>query len=198
MPSKKNSSVILLLLGVGMVSALMVAVQSFSPSSCTRRQHFVPLSSTIKEHSATTILCKSKPFTSTMLAAKSTSGDGGKKKRRRKRKQAPTAATTETPSVEVESGGSFEDEEINVADIKGVAGFDFGGPGSIGESPQTIDESTGSAPADDGSLPLPDIKDILRQKQGDSNKGYIEEDMLKKKKINRNDRTALLKVRYCT
>ena len=181
MPSKKNSSVILLLLGVGMVSALMVAVQSFSPSSCTgsrplsRRQHFGPLS-TINEHGST--ICESKSVSSTMLAAKSTSDAGGKKKRRRKRK--------------VGSGEGLENEEINVE-----------GAESIDTPQQTIDKITGPAAGleassvkeeEDGSIPLPDIKDMLRRKKIEANQGSMDFD-LPKNKIDRNDRTALLKVR---
>jgi len=113
-----------------------------------------------------------------MLAAKSTSDAGGKKKRRRKRK--------------VGSGEGLENEEINVE-----------GAESIDTPQQTIDKITGPAAGleassvkeeEDGSIPLPDIKDMLRRKKIEANQGSMDFD-LPKNKIDRNDRTALLKVR---
>lgn len=107
------------------------------------------------------------------------------------------------PASVVESESvAFEGEEINVDDIKGVADFSFKGPGGIESSPQAVDDSA-AAPTfssvvqeEDGSIPLPDIRDTLRRKQmGDvSVKGPMEDNM-PKEKIDRTDRDALLKVR---
>mmetsp|Transcript_9665 Transcript_9665/g.20946 ORF Transcript_9665/g.20946 Transcript_9665/m.20946 type:complete len:361 (-) Transcript_9665:204-1286(-) len=206
--SKKDSKVLLLLLGVG-----TVGVRSFSPSSTgvSRTQHFAPSISSLStnnEHGAAVTLFDKKLASNMQLAAANSSGEGGKKKRRRKRKKDPVAQVDPAPKseavVEFESlEGLEDDEEMNVADIKNVANFSFAGPGGLdGSSPQSIDESAVSAPMPsssveevDGSIPLPDIKDTMRQKQITINKGNTDEDsIMPKTKINRGDRQALLKL----
>eukprot|EP00536_Pseudo-nitzschia_multiseries_P015886 jgi/Psemu1/219439/e_gw1.973.16.1 len=150
----------------------------------------------------------------TQLAAGKSSGEGGgKKKRRRKRKKEQSVDTDSSLSpksesvVEVDDGAEdldIEDgEEINVADIKDVANFSFGGAtGGIDAAPP-IEDSSGPAPVPasssvqevDGSIPLPDIKDTMRRKQMDVQKGNKDEDsIMPKTKINRGDRQALLKL----
>eukprot|EP00537_Pseudo-nitzschia_pungens_P011210 CAMPEP_0172392482 /NCGR_PEP_ID=MMETSP1061-20121228/8607_1 /TAXON_ID=37318 /ORGANISM="Pseudo-nitzschia pungens, Strain cf. pungens" /LENGTH=364 /DNA_ID=CAMNT_0013123333 /DNA_START=191 /DNA_END=1285 /DNA_ORIENTATION=- len=171
---------------------------------------------------------KNNNISNTQLAAAKSSGEGGKKKRRRKRKKGPESKAVEVddpPPVASQSesfseadaaiGGpeEMDDEEINVADIKDVANFSFGGAAGAGAGvgasggidaapPQSIEESSGAAPMPvstvqevDGSIPLPDIKDTMRRKQMDVKKGAPEEDsIMPKTKINRGDRQALLKL----
>lgn len=206
---KNNFSGILLsnLLLWAVVSALMAScVESFCPTSTTSTKHqrLMPSSFTICGRDATT------PVSSTFLAAA-----GGKKKRRRKRKTSPqeettTTATPPSPSVDtsaseasMEDATAIEGEDFNVDDIKNVAEFAFGG-GDVGTpSPQAVEEpapvakapSFPSVQAEDGSIPLPDIKDTLRRKKMEiANKGGPMEDNMPKKKIDRNDRAALLKL----
>jgi len=232
--SKKDSQVLLLLLGLG-----VVGVQSFAPSSTmvsrTQAQAqaqslMSSVSTTNHGHGTATIRFGSSNNNSnksnTQLAAAKSSGEGGKKKRRRKRKKGPESKAVEVddpPPVASQSesfseadaaiGGSEEmdDEEINVADIKDVANFSFGGAAGAGVGasggidaapPQSIEESSDTAPMPvstvqevDGSIPLPDIKDTMRRKQMDVKKGAPEEDsIMPKTKINRGDRQALLKL----
>ena len=220
-PSKMNANTttngIIILLFLGAVSVLMV-VQPFSPNLSCRRQ-FAP-TSTKEIHSAIIFSPASKLASNTILAAKSNSGDGEKKKRRRKRKQDPESETTvatatietsNTENNEVKNKDGLEEEEIDVSVMKDVASFSFGGAGSIGDigdigdidsSSQTMNDSTAplaaisSVEKQDGSLPLPDIKDTLKRKElGSTIKGRMEEeDDSKKKKIDRRDKVALLKV----
>jgi hypothetical protein len=223
-PSKMNANTttngIIILLFLGAVSVLMV-VQPFSPNLSCRRQ-FAPVS-TKEIHSAIIFSPVSKLAGNTILAARSNSGDGEKKKRRRKRKQEPESETTATTTKvatttneisntennEVKNeDGLEEEEEIDVSVMKDVASFSFGGAGSIGDigdidsSSQAMNDSTAppaaisSVEKQDGSLPLPDIKDTLKRKElGSTIKGRMEEeDDSKKKKIDRRDKVALLKV----
>jgi hypothetical protein len=211
MNANTTTNGITMLLFLGAVSLLMV-VQPFSPNLSCRRQ-FAPVS-TKEIHSATIFSPASKLASNTILAAKSNSGDGEKKKRRRKRKQDPESETTATTTTvatttnEINEDGLEEEEEIDVSVMKDVASFSFGGAGSIGDigdidaSSQAMNDSTAppaaisSVEKQDGSLPLPDIKDTLKRKElGSTIKGRMEEeDDSKKKKIDRRDKVALLKV----
>jgi len=223
-PSKSNANATinekLLMLLLGAFSVLMV-VQSFSPTIISsRRQYFVAIS-TIKIHSAT--IFTSKLTSNVMLATKSSSGGDGKRKRKRKRKRAPqidttVAANTKTnadPTTtattyidnEVKVEVDLKEEEIDISTMKDVASFSFGGGGNTGnindidELSQTINQitvssaATSSAEKQDGYIPLPDIKDTLRRKDLGSNKGRNEEEKdSSKKKIDRRDKKALLKL----
>ena len=214
MNANTTTNGIIILLFLGAVSVLMV-VQPFSPNLSCRRQ-FAP-TSTKEIHSAIIFSPASKLASNTILAAKSNSGDGEKKKRRRKRKQDPesertvataTIETSNTENNEVKNKDGLEEEEIDVSVMKDVASFSFGGAGSIGDigdidsSSQTMNDSAApqaaisSVEKQDGSLPLPDIKDTLKRKElGSTIKGRMEEeDDSKKKKIDRRDKVALLKV----
>lgn len=198
----------LLLVGV-FLSVMVARVESFSTMpSIARNHHFVP-SSTIQGRCPS---AKFDPTSSALFAA------GKKKRRRRKRKaeDAPEAkssspesppstqsATVDASPVSLPSEPepeivNVEGEEINVADIKSVADFSFDGPASI-ESPEAIDDKAAtvmpSIQAEDGAIPLPDIRDTLkRKKMGETpDKGAMEDNM-PKTKIDRTDRAALLKV----
>lgn len=103
---------------------------------------------------------------------------------------------------------SMEDEEIDVAAIKDVASFKFDGvlPKGLGlgsapiageVSPSSSTSSALPVEKEDGSIPLPDIKDTLRRKELEQQMALMEEEQQEKKKINRKDRKALLKVRPC-
>lgn len=209
-PSKKDCSVTLSLLLAGvLVSVLVVGVESFSTApSIVRKHHFVS-SSTIHGQR-----CASGKLGSTALFAK-------KKRRRRKQKvaegettpaktsspepPAPPAAVAaktsppavDTPPVSLSSDNS-DDEKINVADIKSVANFSFDGP--IEASPPPVDDKAATAlpsvvQAEDGSIPLPDIRDTLqRKKMGETPEKGPMDDNMPKTKIDRTDRKALLKL----
>eukprot|EP00533_Pseudo-nitzschia_delicatissima_P014982 CAMPEP_0197276324 /NCGR_PEP_ID=MMETSP1432-20130617/15178_1 /TAXON_ID=44447 /ORGANISM="Pseudo-nitzschia delicatissima, Strain UNC1205" /LENGTH=363 /DNA_ID=CAMNT_0042742351 /DNA_START=50 /DNA_END=1141 /DNA_ORIENTATION=+ len=209
---KKEYSIMLSLLLVGVFLSVMVArVESFSTMpSIARNHHFVP-SSTIQGRCPS---AKFDPTNSALFAA------GKKKRRRRKQKaeDAPEAKSSSpesplsTPSATVDASPvslpskpslepeivNVEGEEINVADIKSVANFSFDGPASI-ESPESVDDKAAtvmpSIQAEDGAIPLPDIRDTLkRKKMGETpDKGAMEDNM-PKTKIDRRDRTALLKL----
>lgn len=129
----------------------------------------------------------------------------------------PSAATTtlasDSSSVDTiaEAPPTFEGEEINVADIQSVASFNFKGENPLevaSAAPEAVDEaivpdvSAGVVQQEDGSIPLPDIKDTLRRKKMEANSqtapGGPMEDNMPKEKIDRTDRAALLKVRANT
>jgi len=192
---------------------VMVArVESFSTMpSIARNIHFVP-SSTIQGRCPS---AKFNPTGSALFAA------GGKKKRRRRKRKtedAPPATSSSpesppsTPSATVDAApvslpsepalevenADFEGEEINVADIKSVADFSFDGAGGI-ESSEAIEDNSAtvmpSIQADDGAIPLPDIRDTLkRKKMGETPEKGPMEDNMPKTKIDRTDRAALLKL----
>ncbi len=210
--STKGNNIMPSFLLAAVVLLVMVArVESFSTvPSIPRNIHFVP-SSTIQGRCPST---KFDPTGSALFAA------GGKKKRRRKRKteDAPPAKSSSlksppsTPSATVDAApaslpsepalevddANFEGEEINVADIKSVADFSFDGTGGI-DSSEGIDDNSAtvmpSVQADDGAIPLPDIRDTLkRKKMGETPETGPMEDNMPKTKIDRTDRAALLKV----
>jgi len=120
-----------------------------------------------------------------------------------------TTATTTFIDNEVKVEHDLEEEEIDISAIKDVASFSFKGGGDSGNIndidtlSQTINQNTApsvatsSAEKQDGYIPLPDIKDTLRRKDLGSNKGRMEEEQDSgKKKIDRRDKKALLKVCY--
>ncbi|VEU41196.1 unnamed protein product [Pseudo-nitzschia multistriata] len=211
--SKKDSNrcVLLFLLGAG-----AIGVQSFSPNSAlvsgTRgTQQPKPQFRLLRQGTA------AETFGTELAAAKS-SGEGGKKKRRRKRKK--TAPKAEDPSPSTDSvvasqtavpeaaPGSMDAagaDDADVMDIKDVASFSFGGKSPIDAAPQQIpEEAVAAPPAElsspvqevDGSIPLPDIKDTMRRKQAEVQKGPAkdEDSIMPKTKIDRGDRQALLKL----
>ena len=76
--------------------------------------------------------------------------------------------------------------------------------GPIEAPPQTVDEKAAAAlpnivQEEDGSIPLPDIRDTLKRKQmGETAVKGVMEDNMPRTKIDRTDRDALLKVRtFC-
>lgn len=117
-------------------------------------------------------------------------GNGKRKRRRRKRKS-----------------NEDEKEEVDASSIKDVARFSFSDNGRAEDLDNMNDPSTPiernkdivSSTAIDveevqTSIPLPDIKDTLRRKD-DKNKSYAKEpEGSKKKKIDRRDKEALLKL----
>jgi len=118
-----------------------------------------------------------------------------------------TTATTTFIDNEVKVEHDLEEEEIDISTIKDVASFSFKGGGDSGNIndidtlSQTINQNTApsaatsSAEKQDGYIPLPDIKDTLRRKDLGSNKGRMEEEQDSgKKKIDRRDKKALLKL----
>jgi len=120
---------------------------------------------------------------------------------------ATTLASESSSSVDTiaESPPTFEGEEINVADIQNVASFNFQGDNPLEASaPEAVDEaivqggSAGAVQQEDGSIPLPDIKDALRRKKMEATSqtapGGPMEDNMPKEKIDRTDRAALLKL----
>ena len=202
--SKKESSVMAPLLVAGViVSVLVVGVESFSTSpSITRNHNYFAPSSTIQGR------CASERLGSALFAA------GGKKKRRRRKRKTEGEAETSSPEppASVEASVSSPEvpvaldapvdsgyEEFNPADIKSVADFSFDGP--VEAPPQTVDEKAAAAlpnivQEEDGSIPLPDIRDTLkRKKMGETAVKGVMEDNMPKTKIDRTDRDALLKVR---
>jgi hypothetical protein len=114
-----------------------------------------------------------------------------------------TPKTVENVSEEQDMDDFDDDEEIDIASIKEVANFSFDGPieGVEGAtlSPPDVSDSVQAVPstkAEDGAIPLPDIKDTLRRKEVQAEMARMEEEQeVKQKKINRKDRDALLKVR---
>ncbi|KAL3925576.1 MAG: hypothetical protein SGARI_005817, partial [Bacillariaceae sp.] len=126
------------------------------------------------------------------------------------------AAPAETPkpvaekvSVQVESIDIDEvddEEEIDLAAIKDVASFSFDGAiegvvddTSLPPPPAGVVDSMEAVPptpeAEDGAIPLPDIKDTLRRKEVEQQMARLEEEQeVPQKKIDRKDRTALLKL----
>jgi hypothetical protein len=221
MNANTTTNGIIILLFLGAVSVLMV-VQPFSPNLSCRRQ-FAPVS-TKEIHSA--IIFSPASITMLAAKSNSGDAGKKKRKRKRKQDpDSVTSATTttaaSTPTNEISNTENNElkssedsleeEEEIDVSVMKDVASFSFGGAGSIGNigdigdidtSSPAMNESTAppgaisSVEKQDGSLPLPDIKDTLKRKElGSTIKGRMEEeDDSKKKKIDRRDKVALLKV----
>ena len=98
-----------------------------------------------------------------------------------------------------------DEDEIDIDTIRDVASFSFDGPDLSGISSTTtpatensnMDGIVGVEPIeeDSGAIPLPDIKDSRRRKEMEQELARIQEEELEKTKIDRSDRTALLKVR---
>lgn len=123
--------------------------------------------------------------------------------------EAPKAVEKVSVEVDVvEALDADDDEEVDIAVLKDVASFSFDGPieGVEGEGTTTIPtpqagisesgEAVPSPEAQDGAIPLPDIKDTLRRKEVEAQMARMEEEQeAKQKKIDRKDRQALLKVR---
>ena len=89
---------------------------------------------------------------------------------------------------------TFEGEEINVDDIKNVADFSFSGTLKSDDTPI---EPPPRSTVEEGSIPLPDIRDTLRRKKMEVSQkggGGAMEDNMPKTKIDRKDRAALMKV----
>jgi hypothetical protein len=93
----------------------------------------------------------------------------------------------------------LEDEEIDVDMIRDIASFKFDGPDPTAavdvSSSSSSSSSQGATKDDSGAIPLPDIKDTIRRKEMEAELARIKEDEQEKTKIDRSDRTALLKVR---
>jgi len=213
-------------------SAATISQRSLSVTKHEQQQRFVSaFQTTATKRTQQYGTCAS---SSKLFAAK---GSGGKKRRRRKRKKAvdetrkqesPPAATTTPPAVAaavvsppstklettvadttetLSPPPSFDDEEVDVSDLQGVASFSFSGGDVL--APPTTETSGGNADStqmlpdvvrqEDGLIPLPDIRDTLRRKKmevanmGRSGDGMMEDNM-PKGKIDRNDRKALLKL----
>lgn len=158
----------------------------------------------------------------TTLSAAPPPGGGSdeqKKKRKRKRKSQPAAGagaetTASASSTAVDDSNPVileslnidnviddfddipDDEEIDLNLIRDVASFKFDGPnptraGAGAAADETVDGTTD----DTGAIPLPDIKDTIRRKEMEAEMARMEEEEQEKTKIDRSDRTALLKVR---
>jgi hypothetical protein len=109
---------------------------------------------------------------------------------------------------EVDDDDDDDDDDLNddqvddAATIMEVASFTFDGPPVIGGvSDNAVVPTTAAAAttkAEDGAIPLPDIKDTLRRKELEARMAQMEaEQESQKPKIDRKDRQALLKVRFC-
>eukprot|EP00535_Pseudo-nitzschia_heimii_P004814 CAMPEP_0197184346 /NCGR_PEP_ID=MMETSP1423-20130617/9684_1 /TAXON_ID=476441 /ORGANISM="Pseudo-nitzschia heimii, Strain UNC1101" /LENGTH=371 /DNA_ID=CAMNT_0042635139 /DNA_START=44 /DNA_END=1159 /DNA_ORIENTATION=- len=202
----------LLLVGaVVVVSALMApGVESFSPPAGAAAT--TPRTGAGASSAFGRVVTQASGERCVALAAKSTSGGGGKKKRRRKRKQklqqeaaeAPQATTTAAPppSATIEpSAGEKAPAPVDAAaaaDILDVAGYVAPPPQQPSieaVAPPTIVEEK-----NEDALPLPDIRDTLMRKKMEiaekkSGVGGVQMDnLMPKTKIDRNDRTALLKL----
>ena len=223
--SKKDHSLVtsLLLAGV-LVSVLVASVESFSTAPSIARKHrFVP-SSTIhgrctsgKFDSASALLAAKSGGGKKKRRRRKRKTEDATPPAKTSLPEPPAPPAAVTPSVavdappvslssesplEFDSGdfedGDFEDEEFNIDEIKGVADFSF--DGKIASSAPTIDDKVATAlpsvvEEQDGSVPLPDIRDTLkRKKMGETPEKGLEDNM-PKTKIDRGDRKALLKVR---
>ena len=196
---------------------MALTVQSFTVT----RNHVTSLSISTTRQQTTA----SPVFTRQSVLLEATSSGGKKKRRRRRKqppaggdsspsppapaekatpKQSPKPVA-ETVQVDIDDGDEAE-EEIDLAAIKDVASFSFDGAieGVTDDTAATlppppsgvVDSMDAPAPeAEDGAIPLPDIKDTLRRKEVEQQMARMEEEQeAKQKKIDRKDRDALLKV----
>jgi hypothetical protein len=98
-------------------------------------------------------------------------------------------------------------DEMTIATIKDIADFSFDGSiEGVGSNPSIASPSTSlsssladedqstASEAEDNTIPLPDIKDALKRKEVKAEIARVAEEQAERKKIDRNDRVALLKV----
>lgn len=149
-----------------------------------------------------------------VLAAKSIASGDGKKKRRRRKKKFLQIDTVEAEATAAAAGSGAATNAVKNSDpddtdataIKDVAKFSFGGSedtasindanassGKVKKS-DTPSAEEFSVEKQDGSIPLPDIKDILKRKDRESNKDRAKEPLESLKKIDRRDKAALMKL----